>query len=81
MVTEGTTTAAASHLRFALAKFRPMTLPATLVTRSLLHDRLTAGAGKRLTVVLGSAGAGKSVLLSQLGGGTSTRRYFLAVLR
>ena len=64
MVTEGTTTAAASHLRFALAKFRPMTLPATLVTRSLLHDRLTAGAGKRLTVVLGSAGAGKSVLLS-----------------
>ena len=30
----------------------------------MLHDRLTAGAGKRLTVVVGSAGAGKSVLLS-----------------
>ena len=29
-----------------------------------LHGRLTAGAGKRLTVVVGSAGAGKSVLLS-----------------
>ena len=30
--------------RFALAKFRPTTLPATLVTRPALHDRLTAGA-------------------------------------
>ena len=49
---------------FPLAKFRPTTLPATLVTRSALHGRLMAGAGKRLTVVVGSAGAGKSVLLS-----------------
>ena len=60
----GTTTTAASHLRFALAKFRSTTLPATLVARPGLHDRLTAGAGQRLTVVVGSAGAGKSVLLS-----------------
>jgi LuxR family maltose regulon positive regulatory protein len=30
----------------------------------MLHNQLTAGAGTRLTVVLGSAGAGKSVLLS-----------------
>ena len=50
--------------RFALRKFRPTTLPATLVTRSALHGRLTAGACQRLTVVVGSAGAGKSVLLS-----------------
>jgi LuxR family maltose regulon positive regulatory protein len=50
--------------RFALAKFRPTTLPTTLVDRPALHDRLTAGAGQRLTVVVGSAGAGKSVLLS-----------------
>src|SRR6266487_5723947 len=50
--------------RFALTKFRPPALPSTLVTRSVLHDRLTAGAGQRLTVVVGSAGAGKSVLLS-----------------
>jgi LuxR family maltose regulon positive regulatory protein len=50
--------------RFALSKFRPTTLPTTLVTRPELHDRLTAGAGRRLTVVVGSAGAGKSVLLS-----------------
>jgi LuxR family transcriptional regulator, maltose regulon positive regulatory protein len=50
--------------RFALTKFRPTTLPTTLVIRSVLHERLTAGAGKRLTVVVGSAGAGKSVLLS-----------------
>ena len=50
--------------RFALTKFRPDGLPATLVTRSALHDRLTAGAGQRLTVVVGSAGAGKSVLLA-----------------
>ena len=50
--------------RFALAKFRPTTLPGTLVARPVLRDRLTAGAGQRLTVVVGSAGAGKSVLLS-----------------
>ena len=59
-----TTTAVASHLRFALMKFRPAALPATLVTRSGLHERLTAGAGQQLTVVVGAAGAGKSVLLS-----------------
>ena len=47
-----------------MAKFRPTTLPVTLVTRPVLHDRLTAGAGQQLTVVVGSAGAGKSVLLS-----------------
>ena len=50
--------------RFAPAKFRPTTLPGTLVARPALHDQLTAGASKRLTVVAGSAGAGKSVLLS-----------------
>ena len=50
--------------RFAVAKFRPAPLPATLVTRSALHDRLKTGAGQRLTLVAGSAGAGKSVLLS-----------------
>ena len=50
--------------RFALAKFRPTTLPATLLARPALHARLEAGAGRRLTVVVGSAGAGKSVLLS-----------------
>ena len=47
-----------------MAKFRPMMLPGTLVLRPVLHDQLCAGAGKRLTVVVGSAGAGKSVLLS-----------------
>jgi LuxR family transcriptional regulator, maltose regulon positive regulatory protein len=50
--------------RFALGKFRLPPLPATLVSRPVLHDRLMAGAGQRLTVVVGSAGAGKSVLLS-----------------
>jgi LuxR family transcriptional regulator, maltose regulon positive regulatory protein len=50
--------------RFAAAKFHPPALPATLITRSVLHHRLTAGAGRRLTVVVGSAGAGKSVLLA-----------------
>ena len=49
---------------FALSKFRPTSLPGTHVTRPALHDRLAAGAGQRLTVVVGSAGAGKSVLLS-----------------
>ena len=51
-------------VRFAPAKFRPTTLPATLLGRSALYGRLAAGAGQRLTVVVGSAGAGKSVLLS-----------------
>src|SRR5215510_9597532 len=50
--------------RFAVAKFRPPPLPSTLVARSALHDQLTTGAGQRLTLVAGSAGAGKSVLLS-----------------
>jgi len=51
-------------MRFARSKFRPPALPGTVLTRSVLHDRLAAGAGQRLTVVVGSAGAGKSVLLS-----------------
>jgi LuxR family transcriptional regulator, maltose regulon positive regulatory protein len=50
--------------RFALAKFWPPALPDTLVVRSGLQDRLTAGAGRRLTIVAGSAGAGKSVLMA-----------------
>ena len=50
--------------RFAPAKFRPTTLPTALVARSRLLEGLSAGAGRRLTVVVGSAGAGKSVLLS-----------------
>jgi ATP/maltotriose-dependent transcriptional regulator MalT len=50
--------------RFALGKFALPAPPVTLVARPALLDRLTAGAGQRLTVVLGSAGAGKSVLLS-----------------
>ena len=50
--------------RFALAKFRPATLPTTLLTRTSLLARLQAGASQQLTVVVGSAGAGKSVLLS-----------------
>jgi LuxR family maltose regulon positive regulatory protein len=51
-------------VRFALTKFRPTTLPTTLLTRPALNGRLDAGASQRLTVVVGSAGAGKSVLLS-----------------
>jgi LuxR family transcriptional regulator, maltose regulon positive regulatory protein len=54
--------------RFAVAKFWPLALPDTLVVRSGLRDRLAAGAGRRLTVVAGSAGAGKSVLLADWAG-------------
>jgi LuxR family transcriptional regulator, maltose regulon positive regulatory protein len=50
--------------RFALTKFRPPPLPGTLISRSGLHGRLATGSGQRLTVVVGSAGAGKSVLLA-----------------
>jgi LuxR family maltose regulon positive regulatory protein len=65
-----TVTERVSHdARFALAKFRPTTLPATLLTRPTLLGRLEAGAGQRLTVVVGSAGAGKSVLLSSWAAG------------
>ena len=62
-----------SGARFAVAKFRPTTLPGTLVTRPALHDRLTTGAGQRLTLVAGSAGAGKSVLLSSWAAARSPR--------
>jgi LuxR family transcriptional regulator, maltose regulon positive regulatory protein len=50
--------------RFALTKFRPPALPTTLTPRPALHERLAAGFGQRLTVVIGSAGAGKTVLLA-----------------
>jgi LuxR family transcriptional regulator, maltose regulon positive regulatory protein len=50
--------------QFPQAKFRRPVLPATLVTRPGLRDRLAAGARRQLTVVVGSAGAGKSVLLA-----------------
>jgi LuxR family maltose regulon positive regulatory protein len=56
--------AARRGARFAAAKFRPITLPTTLIARTALLERLTAGADDRLTIVVGSAGAGKSVLLS-----------------
>ena len=55
--------------RFALTKFRPPALPDTLITRPALHDRLAAGLSQRLTVVVGSAGAGKSVLLGDWAAG------------
>jgi ATP/maltotriose-dependent transcriptional regulator MalT len=48
---------------FAQEKFRPTILPANAVSRSVLHDRLQAGGGQRLTVVVGPAGSGKSILL------------------
>ena len=51
-------------VRFAQTKFRPTTLPTTLLQRPALDGRLAAGADQKLTVVVGSAGAGKSVLLS-----------------
>src|ERR1700748_1233285 len=50
--------------RFALAKFRPPALPDTLISRLVLRDRLAAGSGQRLTVVVGAAGADTSVLLA-----------------
>ncbi len=50
--------------RFALTKFRPPALPATLITKSGLHERLAAGSDQRLTTVVGSAGSGKTMLLA-----------------
>ncbi|HSZ40070.1 MAG TPA: LuxR C-terminal-related transcriptional regulator [Trebonia sp.] len=50
--------------QFPLTKFRPPTLPDTLVARPVLRSRLATGAHRKLTVVVGSAGSGKTVLLS-----------------
>jgi LuxR family maltose regulon positive regulatory protein len=50
--------------RFAPARFQPPEPPGSLVSRPALEGLLTAGLGQRLTLVVGSAGAGKSVLLS-----------------
>jgi len=66
VVTGGSTTLTA---RFAVLKFRPAGLPSTLVPRGVLGGRLSGGAGRRLTVVVGSAGAGKSVLLADWAAG------------
>jgi LuxR family maltose regulon positive regulatory protein len=63
---------ALSGARFAVAKFRPAGLPSTLVSRGVLAGRLSGGAGGRLTVVVGSAGAGKSVLLAEWAAGRPT---------
>src|SRR5215467_10001042 len=65
-----------SGARFAAMKFRPPGLPATLVRRSVLQERLASGAGKRLTVVVGSAGAGKSVLLADWAAARPAGRTF-----
>jgi LuxR family transcriptional regulator, maltose regulon positive regulatory protein len=66
VVTQHTTTERPTALgaRFAATKFRPPRLPPTLVSRPALHERLTQSVGRRLTVVVGSAGAGKTVLLA-----------------
>jgi LuxR family transcriptional regulator, maltose regulon positive regulatory protein len=50
--------------KFPLMKFRPPTLPGTLVPRPALHDKLAAGGDRQLTDVAGSAGSGKTVLLA-----------------
>lgn len=50
--------------QFPLMKFRSPALPGTLVPRPALHDQLAAGADRRLTGVVGSAGSGKTVLLA-----------------
>ena len=57
-------------------KFRTAGLPPTLLRRPVLQRRLTAGAGKRLTVVVGSAGAGKSVLLADWAAARPAARTF-----
>jgi len=54
--------------QFPLMKFRPPTLPDTLVSRPVLRDRLTTGGDCRLTGVVGSAGSGKTVLLADWAG-------------
>src|SRR5262249_57961669 len=61
--------AAPSGARFAVMKFRPAGLPSTLVRRSALQERLAAGAGRRLTVVVGSAGGGQGGLVGGWGAG------------
>jgi hypothetical protein len=52
---------ASSGARFALTKFRVPMLPGTLVTRSVLNDRLASGIDKRLTLVAGRRGQALSI--------------------
>ena len=69
MTQSATTSGASPGARFAVMKFRPAGLPSTLVSRGVLAGRLSGGAVRRLTVVVGSAGAGKSVLLAEWAAG------------
>lgn len=50
---------------FFAARFLPPPLPRFLVRRDRLLDRITAGSRHPLTLVVGPAGAGKTVLVSQ----------------
>lgn len=50
--------------RFPSSKFSPPSMSAGMVHRSRLLDRLQDGREARLTLVVGSAGAGKTVLLA-----------------
>jgi LuxR family transcriptional regulator, maltose regulon positive regulatory protein len=56
-----------SHIRnprFPSSKFSPPKVASHLVSRSRLHDQLDLGQQRRLTLVVGTAGAGKTVLLA-----------------
>ena len=72
---------ASRDARFALTKFRPTTLPATLVTRSVLHDRLTAGAAPAADRGGRVGWRGQERAAVELGGGPAARRHRLAVMR
>ena len=61
---QATTRPGSCPARFVFTKFRPTILPETLVPRSDLLSRLSASATARLTLVTGSAGSGKSVLVA-----------------
>jgi len=81
VVTEDVTAerGASRNLRFALAKFRPAVLPAALVTRSVLHDQLTAGGWPASDRGGGVGWGGQERAVVDLDSNTATtRRDFLA---
>ena len=49
---------------FARSKFAAPRLVSRLVPRSRLFEELDEGAGRRLTIVVGAAGAGKTTVLA-----------------
>ena len=66
--------------RFALTKFRPPALPDTLISRSVLHDRLDGGSWPAADGCGGVGRGRQERAAGGLGRGAATWHDFVAVL-